>query len=85
MNTPRAPIQGCGNYQLSIGHPARGKLAKPDGTISWEEHLQAHAAYEQRYGKGTQSAERIAARGGFGYAEFIDLVGSEPTTWVPNS
>lgn len=53
----------------------------PAGTISWSEHVEAHAAYEKRYGRGAQTAERIAQRGGFGYAEFVDLVGRAPATW----
>lgn len=50
------------------------------GTISWEEHLEAYKDYSNRYGSG-QSAERLAERGGFGYAELVDHLGREPRTW----
>jgi hypothetical protein len=50
----RAPVQA------ERGHPA--------GTIPWETHLAAWAGYAAA-GHGSQSAERIAERGGFGYAE----------------
>lgn len=38
------------------------------GTVPWETHLAAWAGYAAA-GHGSQSAERIAERGGFGYAE----------------
>lgn len=49
---------------------------RPDGSITWSEHLEAYAHYGH-----SQSAERIAERGGFGYDEFTKMVGREPTTW----
>ena len=69
----RAPVQG--EYARPGGPPARAA-----GTVTWEEHLKAYAAYAAIYGKH-QSAERLAERGGFGYREITDLLGHEPTTW----
>lgn len=40
--------------------------------IPWEEHLRIYELYSARYGRG-QSAERIAARGGFGVKEAVRL------------
>ena len=67
----RAPVQGERRH-------ARGD--KPDGTVAWEEHLEAYVPYAARYGT-SQSAERLAERCGFGYWEMTDLLGHEPTTW----
>lgn len=67
----RAPVQGERG-------PRRGE--KPPGTVSWEEHLEAYAPYAARYGV-SQSPERMAERGGFGYWEMTDLLGHEPVTW----
>lgn len=69
----RAPIQG--DYWLP-----RGAIGREPGTISWAEHLQAYEVYAAKYGRD-QSAERIAARAGFGYGEFKTLVGHAPRTW----
>lgn len=68
----RAPMQGT---------VVRGRWVTPPGTISWEDHLDAYAAYSLRYGS-RQSAERIADRGGFGFEEFISLTGHAPKTWA---
>ena len=57
-------------------------LAKPPGTITWKEHLEAYAPYACRYGTD-QSAERLVERGGFSYGELVNLLGHEPTTWEP--
>jgi len=54
----------------------------PPGTISWEEHERIWEIYAQKYGR-SQSAERIAERAGFGYAEIIYLTGNPPLTWHP--
>ena len=70
----RAPVQGEPQRHL---RPSRGP-----GTISWEEHERAWAAYAQQYGRD-QSAQRIADRGGFGWYELVELLGREPTTWAP--
>ena len=67
----RAPVQGT---------PKK----RGPGTIAWDEHVLAWSAYAVRYGRD-QSAERIAERGGFGYAELTSLLGHEPKTWAPAS
>jgi hypothetical protein len=69
----RAPVQG------EHGPPEQRRAA---GTITWDEHLKCYAAYAAQYGTD-QSAERLAARGGFGYNEFVHFVGHEPRTWRP--
>jgi hypothetical protein len=72
----RAPVQGS-------THDRHGRPApRGPGTISWDEHERAWAAYALKYGRD-QSAQRIADRGGFGWTELVDLLGHEPTTWAP--
>ncbi len=74
----RAPVQGH-------THDPSGKRApRVDGSITWEEHDRAWAAYAKLYGQ-SQSAERIAERGGFGWYELVKLLGHEPETWVARS
>jgi hypothetical protein len=68
----RAPVQG--DYRR-VG-------TRVPGTIAWAEHLEAFESYAARYGR-SQSAERIAERGGFGYLELVDFLGHEPKTWEP--
>lgn len=70
----RAPVQG--EYASTRRGPAI-----PPGTVSWEEHLAAYAVYAGRYGR-SQSAEHLAARGGFGYNELTKFLGHEPKTWT---
>jgi hypothetical protein len=70
----RAPVQ------QSYENKSKGRSRKPAGTITWAEHLEAYVDYAARYGK-SQSAERLAERGGFGYWEITDLLGHEPMTW----
>ena len=66
----RAPVQAT-----------RSELhQKGPGSISWEEHLLAYAGYSHRYGT-SQTAERMAERGGFDYAELVMFLGRAPTTW----
>ena len=72
MSERRAPMQGtC----------VKGRWVHSPGTISWDEHLSAYAVYASKYGT-SQSAERIAERGGFGFEEFVMLMGHEPKTWA---
>lgn len=73
----RAPVQGNGMY-VSRGDP---KFKGP-GTVSWAEYLEGYSDYANRYGN-SQSAERLAERGGFGYWELADHLGHEPKTWEP--
>ncbi len=78
----RAPVQADATAHLPADHPGRRPGARGAGTIAWAEHLLAYAAYAARYGR-SQSAERLAERGGFGYGELLELLGHEPTTWEP--
>lgn len=55
---------------------------KGPGTISWEEHLEAWHGYAARYGS-SQTAERLAERGGFSYGDLLMFLKREPTTWQP--
>lgn len=66
----RAPVQ------------ANRELGKAPGTIAWTEHLEAWNGYASKYGS-SQSAERMAERGGFCYGELIMFLGHEPKTWTP--
>lgn len=68
MSERRAPMQG--DWKLRI----------PDGSIAWSEHEEIYSAYASTYGR-SQSSERIAERGGFGWSECKLLLGREPTTW----
>lgn len=67
----RAPVQGTWG---------RGGWVIPPGTIAWDEHVTAWVAYRERYG-ASQSAERIAERGGFGMEELRMFLGRDPTTF----
>lgn len=71
----RAPVQGDRN--IPLGEPGR-----EPGTISWQEHLLAYVDYAYRYGYG-QSPERLAERGGFGYAELCSHLRGKPESWEP--
>lgn len=71
----RAPIQAESRSSKNAD--------KGQGTISWEEHEACWAKYAVKYGT-QQSAERLAERGGFGYNEFIILMGREPETFEKN-
>lgn len=68
----RAPVQG--DRGIKDGEPGRHA-----GTIAWWEHEKAWEAYDRKY--GGQSAERIAARAGFGYVELTKFLGGPPVTW----
>jgi len=70
----RAPVQG---------EPLRRPRRAP-GTIDWAEHEEVWRAYSAKYGE-SQSAERIAERGGFGYDEIALLLGRAPATWEPRT
>jgi hypothetical protein len=73
----RAPVQG--DPRIKEGLPGN----RP-GTITWSEHLEAYADYAKRYGT-SQSAERLAERGGFGYRELQYHLGRDPLTWIETS
>ena len=76
----RAPVQGC--YPGERKQRKQGEPGYGDGTISWEEHLLAYGAYAVRNGR-SQSAERLAERGGFGWFELVEYLGREPASWAP--
>lgn len=76
----RAPVQGNLLWALPVDHRDRPVDAKPPGTISWDEHEEAWRAYDAKYHSG-QSAERIAERGGFAYAELVEFLSWPPKTW----
>jgi hypothetical protein len=81
----RAPVQAsrreldANGYSNGPPRPSSAPGTVP-GTISWEEHEQAWREYARRYGT-SQSAERLAQRGGFSWWELVDYLGHEPTTW----
>lgn len=83
MSAPHCPSCTCGKrapvQDDMSGDPRPGGT----GTISWAEHLAAYAAYARKYGR-SQTAERIAERGGFGWRELAVLLEHEPKTWVPS-
>lgn len=66
----RAPVQADRN--VGVG----------PGSIAWSEHLEAWNRYAARYGT-SQSAERVAERGGFGYEELLIFLRRTPMTWEP--
>lgn len=67
----RAPVQGTHSKKI------------PPGTIEWTEHEEVYAVYALQFGR-SQSAERIAERGGFGYEEAEKLLGRPLKTWIPH-
>jgi hypothetical protein len=81
----RAPVQAstreldAHGYSNGQRRPSGAPGAVP-GTVSWEEHEQAWIEYARRYGT-SQSAERLAQRGGFSWWELVMFLGHEPTTW----
>ena len=74
-NERRAPVQGELSFRI-------GQRGHTDGSIEWAEHEEVWRAYAKKWGS-SQSAERIAERGGFGYREIIALTGDAPKTWQP--
>lgn len=76
----RTRTQGEGPYWMPVEQWPTG-TAFP-GTIAWTEHEEAWAGYHAMY-PNDQDAERIAARGGFGYWEAAVYLGHEPRTWRP--
>lgn len=80
MNDYRALVQGDGSYNLPKNRWKEGETQVP-GTISWEEHLEVWEKYNEKY--TGQSAEKIAARGGFGFFEAQVYLGRPLRTWCP--
>lgn len=79
MSERRVKVQG----DLYAGHPRHPDAIVP-GTIAWWEHVQAWREYARNY-SSSQSAEDIAARGGFGYGELQRFLGHDPVTWQPRA
>jgi len=76
----RARTIGEGPYWAPVTDWPTGTMTP--GTIAWSEHEEIWRKYREKYGND-QDAERIAARGGFGYWEAAALLGYEPRTWRP--
>jgi hypothetical protein len=75
MTEHRAPVQAAHCYRTR-------RLMHGPGTVEWHEHIEAWCEYARRFGC-SQTPDRIAERGGFGYVELTDLLGHEPVTWRP--
>lgn len=89
----RAPVHGSsskGWAQLPDFFIARWKKhcrgrvpLVPEGTIPWADHLLVYERYAAQFGR-SQSAERIADRGGFGACEIAYLgCGEVLERWEP--
>lgn len=74
------PLRGERRTVVQADLGRGGRVKHPPGTITWEEHLEVYAIYAQRYGH-SQTPERIAERGGFGYEEAEMLLGRPLRTW----
>ena len=80
----RAPVQGDGPYWTPLDNWMRKKeRTQVPGSIAWSEHLEIWEVYAQKYGR-SQSAERLAQRGGFGFYEIEFITGKLPKTWKPS-
>lgn len=81
MSDKRAPVQrDCYERRCRYGH-ANDAPEHHSGTIAWEEHLAAWDGYAKD-GHGSQSAERVAERGGFGMGELKRYLGRYPATFI---
>jgi hypothetical protein len=76
MTEPHCATCICGRRA-----PVQQDNERGPGSIAWVEHLDAWSSYAARFGS-SQSAERIAERGGFGYRELVVLLGVRPKTWM---
>lgn len=86
----RCPTCRCDNAApVQATHILKGKRRSKNapgfviGTISWEEHEKAWAAYAARNEGQPQSAEEIYNNGGFRWDELCEFLGHEPKTWKP--
>lgn len=71
------------HIKIVVGEERRVPVnGSPHGTISWNEHQLAWLTYH--YHHPQQTAETIAARGGFGIEELILQLGRVPTSWLPD-
>jgi hypothetical protein len=73
------PTCACG-HRVPFQGSRKKRIA--DGSISWEEHLEIYRSYAGRYGN-SQSAVRMAERGGFSWGECLSMTGHEPRTYQP--
>lgn len=84
----RAPVQGGSRSEWRhVPEDVLPQLYRgtdiPPGTISWADHLRVYDAYARRFGT-SQSAERLAERGGFGVGEIVWLgVPDALKSWRP--
>lgn len=69
---------------------ARAHQGDAQGTISWEEHLEAWRAYDRVLGNGhpeiartVRTPEEIEEEGGFSRDQLVHWLGREPQTWMP--
>lgn len=79
------PIQGDhGSEQDAEGKITRN-WERPAGRVPWAVAARAYEVYAKKYGRD-QSLERLAARGGFGWAELTWLLEGGPKndtyTWL---
>jgi hypothetical protein len=61
----------------------RDTIYTKSGTILWFEHVEAWRKYAEKFGH-SQSAKRIAERGGFSYFELVSFLGHNPRTFIEN-
>lgn len=83
MSQPHCPSCTCGRRApVQSDRFAPGGTRGP-GTVTWAEHLLAWSGYAREHGS-SQTANRMAERGGFGYSELTRYLGREPETWAPS-
>lgn len=70
MSEAMFPIQG--EYVEASGG-ATGRVRRPPGEVPWGVAALAYEHYAKLYGR-TQSMDRIAERGGFGWTELVALL-----------
>lgn len=81
MTRERAPVQADAEWYLPRGY-GHDPNARGPGTIAWSEHLEAWSAYHRKH--PSQSAERIAERGGFSHGELRMFLGHDAETFIPH-
>lgn len=76
----KAPVQSSHRRIINEHyHSEPDPNPHPSGWIDWAEHCEAWDKYNLI---GTsQSAEKMAERWGFSYAELVWFLGHEPKTW----
>ncbi len=76
----KAPVQKSANFVDENLQTTPMEPPMPNGWIDWVEHCEAWKDYDRRF-HTRQSAERIAERSGFSYAELLLFLGHKPKTW----